>query len=110
MAHDPLYALEKLGDAVHALATGAGRVQERLGEAATRLDPISRDELPDDEMMRRMLLVGITDDLKFEQGKDGRLLATLRNLNDEDASALAGRILELYQRLDQLLHAPGSAG
>jgi hypothetical protein len=30
----PLYALEKLAEAVDALATGAGRVQERLGQAA----------------------------------------------------------------------------
>jgi hypothetical protein len=34
---DAFYPLEKLAEAVYALATGAGRVQERLGNAAIHL-------------------------------------------------------------------------
>jgi hypothetical protein len=98
-----LYVIEKLSEAVHALATGAGRVQERLGEATTYLTRINAENLPDEELRR--MLVGIVDDLTFEQAKrdQGRLGATVPILHDEVASSIACRILELYRRLDDAL-------
>jgi hypothetical protein len=104
MANDrELYALEKLGEALHELVTHPGRVQERLGEAFTFLVRIRPGELPAGEL--RQLLIGIKDDLTFEQakGKEGRLGATLLGLSDEDASAIAARILRLYEGLGELL-------
>jgi hypothetical protein len=53
----------------------------------------------------RRVLAGIMDDLSFDVPKDkeGSILATLRNTNDEDAVAIAGRIFNLYLQLDRLL-------
>jgi hypothetical protein len=83
--------------------TGAGRVQERLEEAYKDLISAQPHDVADDELRR--MLVGIKDDLTFDQpaGSEGRLKATLRGLNDEDASAIAARILELHHRLWELL-------
>ena len=40
------YALEKLADALYALATGSGRVQERLGDAAIFLIRVRPEDFP----------------------------------------------------------------
>jgi hypothetical protein len=96
---DPLYALEKLSEAVHVLATGEGRVQERLNEAATYLIRIRPEDLPDEEL--RPVLVRIKDDLT--KHKEDTLVDALQTESDEDASAIAGRILDLYLRMNDLL-------
>jgi hypothetical protein len=99
---DPLYALEKLSEAVDALVTGAGRVQERLAEAAIYLIRVRPEEIPED---LRGVLVGVKDDLAFEpaRGSEGRIAATMRVTGDEDASVIARRILDLYRELDRRL-------
>jgi hypothetical protein len=96
---DALYALEKLGQAVNALATGAGRVQERLGKAAICLVSARPDDIPDEDLRRGF--VGVKDDLAFEpaQGSEGMIAATMRVTGDEDASRIASRILDLYLEL-----------
>ena len=93
------YAFEKLSEAVHELVTGAGRVQERLGMAMTYLVPVRPEEIPDSEL--RLILLAIKRDLTREEpeGKEGRLAATLRTLADEEASAIARCILDLYVEL-----------
>jgi hypothetical protein len=100
---DPLYALEKLSEAVYELATGAGRVQERLVEAAIYLIRIRPGDIADEDLRR--LLVAIKDDLSFDEpkGKEGRIAATLQKTDDADASEIARRILELHDRLGRLL-------
>jgi hypothetical protein len=103
---DHLYALEKLGEAVYDLATGTGPVQERLCEAAVYLHRIRPEDIPDAEL--RSVLVGIKDDLTFDvpKGKEGGPVAALLKTSNKDASAIAGRILDLYQRMDDLLGRP----
>jgi hypothetical protein len=91
-----LGVVEKLCEAVGALATGRGRVQERLSEAAAHLALIGRDELPSDEL--RPMLVAIMDALASAQ-----LLDPLENLDDEEAVELARRILALHQDLERAL-------
>ena len=100
---DAYYALEKLAVAVDALATGAGRVQERLLAAAIELWPARPQEIPYDDLSRTF--VGIKDDLHFEpaKGGEGAIAATLKITSDEDASAIAHRILDLYLDLDDRL-------
>ena len=68
---DPLYALEKLGEAVYDLATGTGPVQERLCEAFVYLHRIQPEDIPDPELRR--VLVGIKDDLSSDVRKEGGL-------------------------------------
>jgi hypothetical protein len=93
---DPLYALEKLGEAVYDLATGTSPVQE-LCEAFVYLHRIQPEDIPDPELRR--VLVGVKDDLSsdvpdVQKGKEGGLGATLLDMSNEDASAIASRILE----------------
>jgi hypothetical protein len=98
-----LYALEKLTQAVDELATGAGPLRKRLFEAETYLSRISPEQVPEGDLRRT--LIGINDDLSFDEptGNEGRINATLRGTDDEDATAIARRILELYCELRRLL-------
>lgn len=96
------YAVEKLSDAIYSLATGTGRIQERLEGAAEVLLRLKPDDFPDEELRRTFN--GITDDLTYEQpqGEEGRIAATLRVTSDEDARAIAKRILALYHAADHI--------
>ena len=94
-----LYALEKLAQAVDELATGTGNLRDRLCEAAHHVLRIQPDEIPDE---LRHVLVGVKDDLHFAaqpKWDEGRLVDTLKITDDEDAKAIAHRILELYREL-----------
>ena len=64
---DRFYALEKLTDAVDALATGAGRVQERLGHAAIHLVRVRPEDIPDENLRR--VFAGVMDDLSYAQAQ-----------------------------------------
>jgi hypothetical protein len=97
------YALEKLMQAVDALATGSGRVQERLANAAIHLVPVRPEDISDEDLRRTF--IGVMDDLSYAraQGDEGRILARLRITNDEDARVIARRLVDLYHALDRLL-------
>ena len=97
------YAHEKLHDALYSLATGAGRVQERLGDAAYSLIRLKPDDFPDEGLRRSFN--GIVDDLTFEQPREneGGIVASLRVTDDEDARAIARRIVALYHAVNRLI-------
>ena len=101
---EALYALEKIADAVAALATGSGRVRDRLFEASTYLIRVRPEDIPDEDLRRTFIGV-MDDDLSYAQlqGDEGRILATLRLTNDDDARAIARRILDLHRELDRFL-------
>jgi hypothetical protein len=101
---EAFYVLEKLADAVDALATGSGRVRDRLFEASTYLTRVRPEDIPDEDLRRTFIGV-MEDDLSYAkpQGDEGRILATLRLTNDEDARSVARRILDLHRELDRLL-------
>ena len=103
MSNASLHAREKLFQAVDILVTGSGRVQERLGAAAIKLLPARPQDIPYDDLRRTF--VGVMDDLTYAraQGDESRILATLKLTNDEDARAIARRILNLYIDLDERL-------
>jgi hypothetical protein len=56
---EALYALEKLADAVAALATGSGRVLDRLFEASTYLIRVRPEDIPDEDLRRTF--IGVMD-------------------------------------------------
>ena len=60
---DAFYALEKLADALYALATGSGRVQERLGDAAIFLIRVRPEDISDENLRR--IFIGVMDDLSY---------------------------------------------
>jgi hypothetical protein len=91
-----LYALEKLIGAVYALGTSGGSIRDRVHAAYVyHLIHIRPEDLPEGEMRRA--LAGIRDDLTFNEPEhnEGRLRATLMITSDEDASAIARRIIDL---------------
>jgi len=91
-----LYALEKLARAVDELATGTGNLRVRRCEDAHQLLRIQPDEIPDE---LRHVLMEVKDDLAQPKWDEGRLVDTLKITDDEDAKAIAHRILELYREL-----------
>jgi len=94
-----LYALEKLAQAVDELATGAGNLRDRLYEAAYYVLRVQPDEIPEE---LRHVLVGLKDDLHFAaqpKWDEGGPVDALKITDDEDAKAVAHRILELYREL-----------
>jgi hypothetical protein len=58
------YVLEKLIQAVDTLATGSGRVQERIASAALHFLPARPEDLPYEDLRRTF--IGIRDDIAFE--------------------------------------------
>jgi hypothetical protein len=101
---DALHALEKLADAADALETGAGSVHERLFEAFTYLVLIGPDDVPDGEL--RLAFAELMGTLTSEEAKgtEGRLVATLKVMDDEHAQDIARAIVDLYHALGRLLH------
>ena len=91
-----IYAEEKLTKAVEVLATGSGRVKERLRNAAASLVCLRPDGFPDGDLRRTF--VGVIDDLTYQQGgeNEGSISATLKITDDKDARAIARRIIDLH--------------
>ena len=89
------YAYEKLLEAVNALATSNGRLQDRLSDAASFLIRLQPADFPDD---LRRIFEGVIDDLTFgqAQGEEGQIVATMKGTSDDDAKAIATRIFSLF--------------
>jgi hypothetical protein len=101
-----LYALEELADAADALETGAGSIHERLFEAFTDPVRIGPEDVPDGEL--RPAFAELTAALTSEEpkGAEGRLVATLMVMDDEQAQDIARAIVDLYHALGRLPHEP----
>jgi hypothetical protein len=101
---DALHALEKLADAADALETGAGSVHERLFEAFTDLVLIGPEDMPDGEL--RLAFAELMGALTAEEAKgtEGRLVATLKVMDEEQAQNIARAIVDLYHALGRRLH------
>jgi hypothetical protein len=106
MPDSAFYVLEKLFQAVNTLVSEAGSVQERLMTASGHFWPARPNDIPYEDLRR--VFVGIRDDLSFQpaEGKEGQIAATMKITNDQDASAIARRILNLYIDLGDRLRAP----
>ena len=105
------YASEQLGNAVFALATGAGRIQERIVDAWTHsLIHINEDrDLPEDlrprwEMIRTLVT--------HEPGPEGRgaLRATVLPMDDESAVEVAKHLVHFYWLVQSEITEDGPPG
>ena len=88
---DAFYALEKLADALYALATGSGRVQERLGDAAIFLIRVRPEDISDENLRR--IFIGVMDDLSYAQAqwwplREEKKQATIRLTSHEDGASI----------------------
>jgi hypothetical protein len=97
------YALGRLADAADALETGAGTVHERLFEAFTHLVLIGPEDMPVGELRPALaeLMAAVTSE--EPKGTEGRLVATLKVMDDEHAQDIARAIIDLYHALGRLL-------
>jgi hypothetical protein len=99
------YAWEKLMQAVDSLATGTGRLQERLADAALFLIRLRPEDIPEGDLRRTFL--GVMDDLTYAQGEEGSIAASLKIKDDEDARAIAQRIVALFHAIVREMHDRG---
>ena len=101
---EALHALEKLADAVDALATGSGRVRDRLFEASTYLTRVRQKTSkrgPAPHLHRRD---GRRSELRAATRRRGAHTRHAEKItNDEEARSVARRILDLHRELDRLL-------
>lgn len=84
------YAAEKLWEAVHMLASGAGRIQERLEDAAASVAKASgaKGDMPPD-------LCAKYDSTLAQLTAVGAFRATIEQMSEADACICASQILDL---------------
>ncbi|MGA2966134.1 MAG: hypothetical protein ABSD64_07970 [Terriglobales bacterium] len=90
---------EVLWVAIDTLVKSQGSLQERLASAAMGLVSLPAENgLPKEY---QEALESIIQDLTKEpaKGNEGRIQATTRKMNDQEAKLVAGRILGLYTQL-----------
>jgi hypothetical protein len=95
---DEAYVAEKLVAAVNVLIAGAGRVRERLFEASTYVLSIRPEQIADKGLRRDFEWLHAHLNSAQPIGSEGTVTATLRDIDDDDAGAIARRILDLYSR------------
>jgi|GEM_PF-3032472 len=93
---DTPHEREKLGNAVGALAASTEPIQKRLEHAWTAMHTLTLEPLVDPE--RNEACRSIYERLTADKSdiRAGYLLTTTARLSDDDASAIARDIVELY--------------
>jgi hypothetical protein len=101
---DPVYAFGLLGEAVYELATGRGRINERLLDAFTRIHRARPDDFP--KMLRGdfMWIMDKFRSLGVLQGEDGeivvsRIESALSAMDEKLAVEIARHVIALESRL-----------
>ena len=96
------YALRTMADAADAVETGAGTVHERLFEAFTHLARIGPEGMPDGDLRAAFaeLMAALTSERP--KGTEGRLVATLKVIDEDQAQSIARAIVDLYHALGRL--------
>lgn len=92
---------EKLWQAIDTLATSDGILQERLSSAAISLAGVYLPLESDLPKKYQEEFKSIIQDLTRETAKkdEGKIQATTRKMNDQEAERVARRILSLYIEL-----------
>ena len=90
-----IHAREKLWLSVHALATGRGRIHERMLLAARCLMKVSDKGLPDDIVRRRHSLISKLTS-QDAVGDKKPLETTLEGMDEEEVVAIAKDICDLW--------------
>jgi hypothetical protein len=96
------YAYEKFLVAIDALATGRGRIQERLQDALVYLliRDLSKD-LPE-SMRERFVEIETEATSVNPTGDEGSIAASIRTLSEERCAAIARELFEMFHELGQL--------
>ena len=94
------YAKEKIGSAVHILATGRGGIKQRIWDAYMQFHPLRETDFPDDlkpkwnELHDRLTSEEPSYDSKGEV-TNGRVQNTLNKLTDDECVEIAELIVDL---------------
>lgn len=92
-------SVERVNRAVTVLATGEGRIRDRLYEALKILDPLEPEDFSDDETRRRFEWLRVNLGLDRRHGSGLTILATVERMKENGAADIARRILELGERV-----------
>ncbi|MFQ5938585.1 MAG: hypothetical protein ACE5KL_00750 [Alphaproteobacteria bacterium] len=103
-----IYVHEKLSNAVQKLATGTGRIEERLFDAAVAFITLPPRDFPnhlkgDFEKLRRRLTSVKALGADKAQRAESDLIATLSQMSDDDAVGLAGAIVRLEGQMRDII-------
>lgn len=107
---DLQYAVEKFSHAVYALAVDPGPIKDRLFSAFLEFCPVSERDIPPELLsdfcwIRNELTKREASKTALVEGRvvvrvEGRVGATLRTMRTQKAVAIARRICELAQKLE----------
>jgi hypothetical protein len=88
-------------DALQALVSYPGSLQERLGRAMQQLATLGDQEVPAELLKRHQAL---KQAMKAAQpvGDEGIFVATARSLNDTQAAERANEIIKIYTRIVEI--------
>ena len=95
------YAYEKFSAAVHTLATGPGRINERLLYAYLAMVALSPEDFPAGDLRTdyQRLYAALTP--KEAKRDEGKVKATLDEMGEDDAVELAELICDMEYRIGE---------
>lgn len=100
---DPLYALEKLGLAVHELATGAGDVRSRLIAAFMAVHPVKSRDLPQELRADFEWIITQLTRYPKRSEQEGAIHHTLSRMQNRTGVEIAERLVYVHARLAALV-------
>ncbi len=96
-----LHAREKLASAVHGLSAGQGPIKERLEAALLACSSLRPEDFPVGELRHKWSEIEATLSPGSDIGSKAHLTTLLAGLDREEASKLAGKLVELALRLHE---------
>ena len=98
------YGYEKLTLAMHSMATSSASIQERIAHAYMfHLIHLRREDLPDG-LWWIMQEISAQVTAKEAIANEGKVMATVNQMSDEDAVAIAHKIASLFDQVSAETH------
>ena len=99
------HAKEKLSAAVHGLAAGSGPIKERVEAALLVCTPLRPEDFPAGELRRKWSEIEPILTAGGDSGSKAHLKAKLSQIDQQEASRIAGTVVELALRMHEF-HRP----
>jgi hypothetical protein len=99
------YAHQKFSAAVESMAESPASIQRRIADAyISQLHVLRPDDLPDEIRMEWTVTV---EQLTHAEsvGNEGTVMATVENMSDDDAVAIARKIVRMYDVIEARYHS-----
>ena len=96
------YAKQKLNRTIRILATGRGRIRDRLVKAFTsEFHVLQAEHFPKELRTEIEEIRGLLTRVEAETSEEGRVHASVRDLTEDEAVTVARRIVELAAQLEE---------